>query len=113
MSYKQTCLLRSAKGPRCCPSVRAIQLVLESARISALDAQALGVLDEIVEQDELIQHAIEIVHPWTPPSAPPAPHLKPPSPSSSRSHRRDRSRAQRRPVRHRARGNLPLPEPSR
>src|ERR1700677_2197657 len=113
MSYKQTCLLRSAKGPRCCPSVRAIQLVLESARISALDAQALGVLDEIVEQDELIQHAIEIVHRWTRPSAPTAAHLKRPSPSSSRSSlpRPKPCAASTSPAS--CSRDLPLPEPSR
>jgi enoyl-CoA hydratase/carnithine racemase len=55
---------------------QAMRMVMESARISAQDAQALGLLDEIVEQGELIETAIGIIHRWTRPGAPTAAHLK-------------------------------------
>lgn len=57
-------------------SRRAMRLVMESARISAQDALAFGLLDEIVEQTELIQTAIGIVHRWTRPGAATTEHLQ-------------------------------------
>jgi enoyl-CoA hydratase/carnithine racemase len=54
---------------------RATRLVLESARIGAADALAIGLLDEIVEEGELIEAAIAIVHRWTPPGGATAAHL--------------------------------------
>ena len=54
---------------------RAVRLVLESARIGAADALALGLLDEIVEEAGLVETAIGIVHRWTPPGGATAAHL--------------------------------------
>jgi enoyl-CoA hydratase/carnithine racemase len=54
---------------------RATRLVLESARIGAADALALGLLDEIVEEAGLVETAIGIVHRWTPPGGATAAHL--------------------------------------
>jgi len=55
---------------------RAMRLVMESARISAQDGLAIGLLDQIVEQSELIGTAIGIVHRWTQPGAATAAHLE-------------------------------------
>lgn len=54
---------------------RATRLVLESARIGAADAVALGLLDQIVEEAELVETAIGTVHRWTPPGGATAAHL--------------------------------------
>jgi enoyl-CoA hydratase len=54
---------------------RAVRLVLESARIGAADALAMGLLDEIVDQAALVETAIGIVHRWTPPGGATAEHL--------------------------------------
>jgi enoyl-CoA hydratase len=54
---------------------RAVRLVLESARIGAADALAMGLLDEIVGEDVLVESAIAIVHRWTPPGGATAAHL--------------------------------------
>src|SRR5579862_9199089 len=54
---------------------RATRLVLESARIGAADALDLGLLDEIVEEADLVETAIRIVHRWTPPGGATAAHL--------------------------------------
>jgi len=54
---------------------RATSLVLESARISAREALAIGLLDEIVEEAALVETAIAIVHRWTPPGGATAAHL--------------------------------------
>ncbi|HEY6297103.1 MAG TPA: enoyl-CoA hydratase/isomerase family protein [Streptosporangiaceae bacterium] len=54
---------------------QAVRLVMESARISAADALAMGLLDEIVEQDVLVESAIAIMHRWTPPGGATAAHL--------------------------------------
>jgi enoyl-CoA hydratase/carnithine racemase len=54
---------------------RAMRLVLESARIGAREALALGLLDEIVEEAGLVEAAIGIVHRWTPPGGATAAHL--------------------------------------
>ena len=54
---------------------RAMRLVLESARISAQDGLAIGLLDQIVAQADLVPTAIGIVHRWTPPGGATAAHL--------------------------------------
>ncbi len=54
---------------------RAMRLVMESARIGAADALAMGLLDEIVGQAGLVETAIGIVHRWTPPGGATAAHL--------------------------------------
>ena len=55
---------------------RALRLVLESARIGARDALALGLLDDIVEEASLIQAAVGLVHRWTQSGAATAAHLR-------------------------------------
>ncbi len=55
---------------------RAMRLVMESARISAQDALAFGLLDEIVDQADLIEIAIRLVHRWTQPGAATTAHLQ-------------------------------------
>jgi len=55
---------------------RAMRLVLESARIGAREALAIGLLDEIVDPDGLIEAAIGVVHRWTRPGAATAGHLR-------------------------------------
>jgi enoyl-CoA hydratase/carnithine racemase len=55
---------------------RALRLVLDSARIGAADALAMGLLDEIVEETGLVEAAIGLVHRWTPPGAATAAHLR-------------------------------------
>ena len=54
----------------------AMRIVMESARIGAEDGLALGLLDQIVEQADLIQTAIGLVHQWTRPGAATAAHLR-------------------------------------
>jgi enoyl-CoA hydratase/carnithine racemase len=55
---------------------RAMRLVMESARISARDALAVGLLDQVVEEEaDLVVTAIAIVHRWTRPGAATAAHL--------------------------------------
>ena len=44
---------------------RAMRLVLDSARISAHEALAAGLLDEIVAETSLVETAIQLVHRWT------------------------------------------------
>ncbi|MCG5219399.1 AMP-binding protein [Streptosporangium soli] len=53
---------------------RAMRLILESPRIPALDAVALGLLDEIVPAVDLLDAAIALVHRWTGPGT--AQHLR-------------------------------------
>ncbi len=54
----------------------ALRLVLSSARLSADEALAAGLLDQIVGRDGLLDAAIQLVHGWTRPGAPTAAHLK-------------------------------------
>ena len=54
---------------------RAMRLVMESARINAHRALAIGMLDRLVEADVLVESAISIVHQWTPPGGATAAHL--------------------------------------
>ncbi len=55
---------------------KAMRLVMESARIGARDGLAIGLLDEIVEQADLIETAIGLVHRWTQPGSATAAHLR-------------------------------------
>jgi enoyl-CoA hydratase/carnithine racemase len=55
---------------------RALRLVLDAARIGARDALALGLLDEIVEEADLVESAIGLVDRWTQPGATTAAHLR-------------------------------------
>jgi enoyl-CoA hydratase len=63
-------LLSRLAGPRA-----ALRLVLASPRIGAREALDLGLLDEIVDPDGLIEAATGLVHRWTPPGAATAVHL--------------------------------------
>jgi enoyl-CoA hydratase len=54
---------------------RAMRLVMESARINAHRALAIGMLDRLVEESVLVETAIGIVHRWTPPGGATAAHL--------------------------------------
>jgi enoyl-CoA hydratase/carnithine racemase len=54
---------------------KAMRLVLESARVSAEEALAIGLLDQIVGAADLIETAIGIVRRWTEPGAATAAHL--------------------------------------
>jgi enoyl-CoA hydratase len=55
---------------------RAMRLVLDSARISAHEALAAGLLDEIVDQTSLVETAIQLVHRWTQTGSATAEHLR-------------------------------------
>ncbi|WP_214320827.1 enoyl-CoA hydratase/isomerase family protein [Nonomuraea sediminis] len=55
---------------------RALRLVLDSTRTGAADAQALGLLDEIVEPDVLMETAIGLIHRWTQPGMATSVHLR-------------------------------------
>jgi len=70
ISNAASVLLPRLAGPR------ALRLVLESARIGAEEALALGLLDEIIDPAGLIGAAIGLVHRWTPPGAATAAHLR-------------------------------------
>jgi enoyl-CoA hydratase len=70
ISNASSLLLPRLVGPR------AMRLVLESARIGARDALAMGLLDEIVDPAGLIEAAIDLVHRWTQPGAATAAHLR-------------------------------------
>ncbi|GAA2817778.1 enoyl-CoA hydratase/isomerase family protein [Nonomuraea rubra] len=54
---------------------RALRLVLDSARTSADDALAAGLLDEIVPAETLVEAAIARVHRWTAPGTATTVHL--------------------------------------
>lgn len=55
---------------------RAMRLVLDSARLSAEEALAAGLLDELVEQEALIDTAIALIQRWTKPGSATAVHLQ-------------------------------------
>jgi enoyl-CoA hydratase/carnithine racemase len=55
---------------------KAMRLVMESARINAQDALSFGLLDEIVEETDLVETAIRMIHRWTRPGAATAAHLQ-------------------------------------
>ena len=70
ISNASSVLLPRLAGPRA-----ALRLVMESPRIGAQEALDLGLLDEIVDPDGLIEAATGLVHRWTPPGAATAVHL--------------------------------------
>lgn len=70
ISNAASMLLPRLAGPR------AMRLVMESARISAREALAFGLLDEIVDQAMLVSTAIGTTHRWTQPGAATAEHLR-------------------------------------
>jgi enoyl-CoA hydratase/carnithine racemase len=55
---------------------RALPLILNAARIDAGEALSLGLLDQIVEPDELLGASIALIHRWTQPGAATAAHLR-------------------------------------
>jgi enoyl-CoA hydratase/carnithine racemase len=55
---------------------KALGLVLGAARISADEALALGLLDEVVAPEDLLDAAIRLVHRWTQPGSATATHLE-------------------------------------
>ncbi|BCK72926.1 3-hydroxybutyryl-CoA dehydratase [Streptomyces libani subsp. rufus] len=55
---------------------KAMSLVMESARIEAQQAHSLGLLDVIVDEDELLPAAIRLVRRWTRPGAATGAHLQ-------------------------------------
>jgi enoyl-CoA hydratase len=55
---------------------RAMRLVLDSARISADEALAAGLLDEIVPETSLVETAIQLVRRWTEPGTATTEHLR-------------------------------------
>jgi enoyl-CoA hydratase/carnithine racemase len=70
ISNASSVLLPRLVGPR------ALGLVLQAARIGARDALAMGLLDEIVEDADLIEAAIGLVHQWTQPGSATVAHLR-------------------------------------
>ncbi|WP_188191099.1 enoyl-CoA hydratase/isomerase family protein [Nonomuraea sp. SYSU D8015] len=62
---------------------RALRLVLDSARLTAEEAVAAGLLDTIVPEDRLVEAAIGLVHHWTPPGTATTVHLSLLRPSRS------------------------------
>jgi enoyl-CoA hydratase/carnithine racemase len=55
---------------------KAMRLVMESARINAQDALSVGLLDEIVEESDLVETAIRMIHQWGRPGAATTAHLQ-------------------------------------
>lgn len=51
------------------------RMVLASPRIPAAEALRIGLLDEVVDADTLVDHAVETVHAWTPDGGTTALHL--------------------------------------
>ncbi|WP_336207605.1 enoyl-CoA hydratase/isomerase family protein [Nonomuraea sp. LPB2021202275-12-8] len=61
--------------PRLVGGGRALRLVLDSARLSAAEARSIGLLDDIVEPDALLETAVALVHRWTVPGTATTVHL--------------------------------------
>ncbi len=53
----------------------AMRMVLGSPRVAAAEALRIGLLDEVVEPDLLLGHAVDTVHAWTPEGNTTALHL--------------------------------------
>ena len=53
----------------------AMRMVLASPRIAAEEALRIGLIDEVVDPDTLLDRAIELVHAWTPEGGTTALHL--------------------------------------
>ncbi|MEU2889611.1 enoyl-CoA hydratase/isomerase family protein [Streptomyces albidoflavus] len=62
--------------PRLAGGPRALHLIMNSARLGASQALDLGLLDDIVEPDDLIPAAIRLIHRWTQPGSSTAAHLR-------------------------------------
>lgn len=62
--------------PRLASASRALHLIMNSAGLSASQALDLGLLDGIVEPDDLIPAAIRLIHRWTQPGSSTAAHLR-------------------------------------
>ncbi|MFE9367977.1 enoyl-CoA hydratase/isomerase family protein [Streptomyces sp. NPDC006978] len=62
--------------PRLAGASRALHLIMNSARLSASQALDLGLLDDIVEPDDLVPAAIRLIHQWTQPGSSTAAHLR-------------------------------------
>ncbi|MCC9738441.1 enoyl-CoA hydratase/isomerase family protein [Streptomyces sp. MNU89] len=69
--------------PRLAGASRAMCLIMNSARLGACQALDLGLLDDIVEPDDLIPAAIRLIHRWTQPGSSTAAHLRLMRPSLS------------------------------
>jgi enoyl-CoA hydratase/carnithine racemase len=69
--------------PRLVGRRHATRLILESARIGAAEARSIGLLDEIVEPEDLAAAAIAVARRWNPPDSATVVHLgllRPPLP---------------------------------
>ncbi|PWN02953.1 crotonase [Nocardioides silvaticus] len=53
----------------------AMRMVLASPRVHAAEALSIGLLDEVVEADQLVERAVDTVHAWTPEGNTTALHL--------------------------------------
>lgn len=53
----------------------AMRMVLGSERVASDEALRIGLLDEVVEPDRLVDHAVDTVHGWTPGGSTTALHL--------------------------------------
>lgn len=53
----------------------AMRMVLGSERIASAEALRIGLLDEVVEPERLVDHAVDTVHAWTPEGSTTALHL--------------------------------------
>ncbi|MFF8617381.1 enoyl-CoA hydratase/isomerase family protein [Streptomyces sp. NPDC015350] len=62
--------------PRLAGATRALHLIMNSARLSASQALDIGLLDSIVEPEDLIPAAIQLIHRWTQPGSSTAAHLR-------------------------------------
>ncbi|MCX4393245.1 MULTISPECIES: enoyl-CoA hydratase/isomerase family protein [Streptomyces] len=62
--------------PRLAGASRALHLIMNSAGLSASQALDLGLLDGIVEPEDLIPAAIRLIHRWTQPGSSTAAHLR-------------------------------------
>ncbi|MET9834537.1 enoyl-CoA hydratase/isomerase family protein [Streptomyces sp. NPDC006385] len=62
--------------PRLAGTSRARHLIMNSARLNASQALDLGLLDDIVEPDDLVPAAIRLIHQWTQPGSSTAAHLR-------------------------------------
>ncbi|MDP9607948.1 MULTISPECIES: enoyl-CoA hydratase/isomerase family protein [Streptomyces] len=62
--------------PRLAGASRALHLILNSARLNASQALDIGLLDDIVEPDDLIPAAIQLIHRWTQPGSSTTAHLR-------------------------------------
>ncbi|WP_031042500.1 enoyl-CoA hydratase/isomerase family protein [Streptomyces sp. NRRL F-5650] len=62
--------------PRLAGASRALHLIMNSARLSASEARDLGLVDDIVEPEDLVPAAVRLIHRWTRPGSSTAAHLR-------------------------------------